>query len=204
MNRVRFAAVAALLLIAAWLLLVQTETPPPVTAPSGYEVRGLKALRYDAQGGSFRLESRLATRAPGASSIHLTGLDFHARDRQGRRWQLRAEQGTLHEAKALLRMRGAVRVEQLDGNTALSADSMRMLWDESSYPKMVYAQGRPLRFTHPRAAGSILQGSGRRMEYEVAAGRIRLFGGAVLEREEDILRGERIEYLLEEASSPGS
>lgn len=203
MNRAYFVAVAVVLLLASWFLLLDREKLPQGASSdeSSYEVRGLKAMHYDEQGGHFRLESRLVTSAPGTSSIHLTRFNLRACDQQEHCWHLQAHRGILNEAKTLLRMSGAVRAEQLNGDTIFSADRMRMLWGENQYPKMIYAEGNPLRFTYAGASGDILQGSGQRMEYEVAAGLIRLFDNAVLERREGTLRGERIEYLLKREAS---
>ena len=200
MKPAHFAAVGALLLVAVWLLLLQTERPLPPAVASGYEVRGLSALHYDEQGRRRHLAASLATRAPDASSVHLTQLSLQGSDLLGRHWHLRSQKGTLDTAGNMLHMHGAVRAQQGSG-TLLRADSMQV-WGAEHSLRTIYAEGAPLHFTYASPAGRIVHGSGQRMEYEVAAGRVQLFGHAALEREDGILRGEHIEYLLQGQAPP--
>jgi lipopolysaccharide export system protein LptA len=108
--------------------------------------------------------------------------------------QLEASRGQLDQKTGVSVYEGNVVISQ--GSMRLNADTATIYVKDSSFQRME-AVGNPVNLRYkPTADKPEIQGTSKRVEYDVGASQVVMSGSARLVQGQDVFTGERIEYDL--------
>ena len=110
--------------------------------------------------------------------------------------QLEASRGQLDQKTGVSRYEGNVIITQ--GSMRLNADTVTIHVKDNNFQRME-AVGNPVNLRYKQAADKPeLQGTSKRVDYDVAGAKVTMSGNARLVQGQDVFTGEQIEYNLKD------